>query len=901
MIGQSLLHYRILDKLGSGGMGDVYLAEDGKLHRKVVLKILPPQVAADPARRERFELEARAVAALSHPNIVTIHSIEESNGVHFITMELVQGKTLADLIPPGGLSLNRILDLALPLSEAVAAAHSRGITHRDLKPANIMVSEDGRLKVLDFGLAKLQESPLGVVEAATRLPTLPLTQEGHIMGTVAYMSPEQAEGKPVDPRSDVFSLGIILFEMATGQRPFGGDTSISVLSSILKDSPRPITDLNQGLPRDLARIVNRCLAKDPAQRFQSALGLKNELVTLRQESASGELALTGTGLRRAVGSRTLWMAGAGLAALLAVVLAYRSLGGGRASQVPRVPGETAVAPVPGGTADLGARKKIAILPFENLGPAEDQYFADGMTEEITSRLSAVRDLAVISRTSAAQYARTGKMVKQIGEELGVDYVMEGSVRWERRGPASSRIRVTPQLVRVADDTHLWSDRYDRDLKDVFQVQSEIAGQVVQQLGVALLGQEEKALTAKPTQNLEAYQAYLRGRDFRDSPAASPSTIRRSVEMLDQAVRLDAGFALAWAELSRTHSMLYHEKIDPTEDRLAQARRAADRALELQPDLPAAHLALGYYYYWGRQDYDRALKELLPIAEGQESNADVLAAVGYIRRRQGRFDDALATLQKAFQLDPRNALLEVELANTYGLLRRYPEADRYLNQAITLAPKFPYAHLSKVFNFLAWKGSTKEARATLAKMPAPDDPNFQFPWVFLDLLDGRQREALERLGAISAEALDVADTYWPKPLFACLIQYSGERREEARASCESARAALERKINADPRDPRFRAALGLTLGCMGQKEEAIRQATLASDLLPVSRDAMDGPKYVENLAQVYGLVGNHDAALDRIEYLLSIPGGVSSGLLKLDPVWNPLRQDPRFQALIKKPS
>ena len=296
MIGRTLSHYRILRQLGTGGMGEVYEAEDTKLGRKVALKVLPAKTARDPQRRERFEREAKAVAALNHPNIVTIYSVEEADGVNFITMELVEGQTLRQVLPRGGLPLGKLLELSIPLAEAVAAAHQQGITHRDLKPENVLVNRDGKVKVLDFGLAKVSEV-FGEAGGRSRLPTRALTEEGRIVGTVAYMSPEQAEGKPVDPHSDVFTLGIILYEMSTGERPFKGDTAVSVLSSILKDNPPPVTQIDTTLPRDMARIVNRCLMKEPTRRFQSALGLATELATLKQESDSGELEAVTSGGR----------------------------------------------------------------------------------------------------------------------------------------------------------------------------------------------------------------------------------------------------------------------------------------------------------------------------------------------------------------------------------------------------------------------------------------------------------------------------------------------------------------------------------------------------------------------------------------------------------------------------
>jgi eukaryotic-like serine/threonine-protein kinase len=401
---------------------------------------------------------------------VTIYSIEEADDLSFITMELIEGQTLRHIVPRGGLPLGRIFELAIPLSEAVAAAHMRGITHRDLKPENILVARDGKIKVLDFGLAKMGEV-FGSVGDGSRLPTRALTEEGRIVGTVAYMSPEQAEGKPVDPRSDVFTLGIILYEMSTGERPFKGDTAVSLLSSILKDNPPSVSQINSNLPRDLARIVNRCLMKEPARRFQSALGLATELGTLKQESDSGELEAVSVDARRSGAARPP-VAGGAIArklALMAVVVACLAVAGYAGLRAWRRGPVSAESPAASSGAaassnrPIDTRQKIVVLPFENLGEASDAYFAAGMTEEITSRLASVNGLGVISRTSAVQYAKTGRTTRQIGDELGVDYLLEGTVRWERGGSGSNRVRVTPQLIRVSDDTQLWGDRYDRDM------------------------------------------------------------------------------------------------------------------------------------------------------------------------------------------------------------------------------------------------------------------------------------------------------------------------------------------------------------------------------------------------------------------------------------------------------
>jgi TolB-like protein len=543
--GQMLSHYRLVEKIGEGGMGVVWKAVDTKLDREVAIKTLAEELAADPERLGRFEREAKAVAALDHPNIVTVYSVEEAEGVHLITMGLVRGKSLTELIPRNGLPLGKFFDQALALADAISAAHQQGITHRDLKPDNVMIGDDGRLKVLDFGIAKLREEARAA--DGTQLPTATVTQEGKILGTVSYMSPEQAEGKQVDHRSDIFSLGVMLYQMATGQRPFKGDTSVSIISSIIKDTPASVTDIKSSLPRDLGRIVRRCLAKEPMDRFQSAIGLRSELVALKQELDSGEREPRVAAVSTASSFRRRWVLSA---TVLAVVVLLVWLGQLLIQQSCRDPDDRYFAQAVGAV----ERKRIVVLPFENLGPPEDEYFAAGMTEEITSRLAVVSGLGVISRTSAFQYDRTGKNIKQVGEDLGVDYVLEGTVRWARQADAS-RVRITPQLIRVADDTHLWAEAYERVIEDIFQVQSEIAGEVIEQLGVALLEPERRAIESKPTDNPEAYNAYLRGLHLMSQLDNPDRNLRLGIEMFRRAVELDPNFTLAYAELSEAHSVM----------------------------------------------------------------------------------------------------------------------------------------------------------------------------------------------------------------------------------------------------------------------------------------------------------------------------------------------------------
>jgi transposase-like protein len=420
MIGRTISHYRILAKLGEGGMGEVYRARDTKLDREIAIKVLPPELAWDPERLERFEREAKAVAALNHPNIVTIYSVEDSDGVHFITMELVEGRTLAEIVTTAGFSLDRFFDLALPLADAVSSAHSKGVVHRDLKPANIMLDQEGRLKILDFGLAKLFDPAIGT-SASAQDPTVVLasspTVAGSVLGTADYMSPEQAEGKPVDHRSDLFSLGIILYEVLTGKHPFRGDSQASTISALLRDIPEPVSEVRPALPRHLGRIIGRCLDKQADSRYQSALDLRIDLERLKRETES---ALTSEEREATAGGRatwrvprSFWIAGVAIVATVAIALGFWQLRQG--GEPPRPSGDS-------------ARKMIVVLPFDNLGPAEEEYFSDGITDAITARLASIRDLGVISRQSATLYKGTDKTIRQIGRATRRKFKAEEKIR-----------------------------------------------------------------------------------------------------------------------------------------------------------------------------------------------------------------------------------------------------------------------------------------------------------------------------------------------------------------------------------------------------------------------------------------------------------------------------------------
>jgi TolB-like protein/tetratricopeptide (TPR) repeat protein len=882
MIGQTIRHYRIMEKLGAGGMGEVYLAEDTKLKRQVALKLLPTDMAGSQDRLERFQREAETLAALDHPNIVTIYSVEEDQGVRFLTMQLVEGKRLSELIPNGGMPVQRIFDIGIPLADALAAAHEQGVIHRDLKPGNIMVTDRGQVKVLDFGLAKLL--PEVAPPRDTELATEPLTAEGRLVGTMPYMSPEQLEGRDLDARSDIFSLGVLLWEMATGARPFQGDTSVSLISSIVRDRPAPVDRLRQELPHHLGRVIGHCLEKDTEQRYQSVKDVRNELAALSKEIESGDVQPSSAAMATVQHPRRRWWPVAAGVWVALVVLAALWLGRLRAPPLP-------VAESP------AQRPMIVVLPFENLGPAEDEYFADGMTEEITSRLAAVTGLGVISRTSAMQYKEDRPPMKQIGEELGVDYVLEGTVRWAKGTEGPDRVRITPQLIRVEDDSHLWADSFDRVIEDVFEIQSDIASRVVERLGIDLLLADQKELGRRPTENLAAYQTYLRGLYFSARPG-SEENLHLALTHLERAVELDPRFALAFSELSKVHSYLIHFGLDPSVERKEMAKRAAERALALEPESPLVRLDTGSHYYLADKNYSRALEELSLAERGLPEEPQILFLKALIFRRQGRWMEALAQLRKAVQLNPRDPRLPMELGVTHWHLRQYEEAERGFEEAITLEPDQIYAIYLKVW--MLWsQGKIGGARADLEGMPPTDEQRVLWTWVWQQIYEGEYRAAIDRLDAPRGGWIRIARYAMPKDLLKGLAYSLMEELELARGSFESARELLEAEVRRSPEDHRLHSALGITYAFLGLTDEAIREGRRATELYPLSKDAFYGLIPQEDLAFIYTTLGEHEAALELIESLLSVPSRISTPFLELDPRWTPLRDHPRFQQLLEK--
>ena len=670
LVGQTVAHYRVVSKLGSGGMGVVYEAEDSKLGRRAALKFLPAELAQDDEALQRFQREARAASALNHPGICTVYAIEQHEGQHFIAMELLEGETLAERIRKGPFDLSPRLELGSQLADALESAHAKGIVHRDLKPANIFVTPRGQAKVLDFGLAKIERArPVGGEhsEAPTAVQPNELTSAGTTLGTVSYMSPEQARGQLTDARSDLFSLGTVLYQMATGTQPFQGETSAVIFEAILNREPVPISQLNTAMPGELGRILGRALEKDRALRYQSATDLKTELLRLRRDTDSG---------------------------------------GRRAAEL----GDSRSGPA------KAADRSVAVLYFENLsGVKEDEYLRDGVTEDIITELSKIKGLKVFSRPTVLAWRDKTVTPAQIGQQLKASCVLTGTLR-----RAGQRLRITTQLVDTQTDFPLWSERYDREMADVFAVQDEIARKIAEALRVQLSPQEQEALARKPTENLQAYDLYLRGKSF--ARRGTRQDTEFALQMFESAVAMDPSFALAHAAIAIACAQYYYRsEREPAwierakgssrrasalggdspeiqvaaawvlyaEGDLEKAIHGVRQAIERKPDCDGAYYLLGRALFGaGRYQEISDMAEAAISVAGEDYNVYVpinnaYAALGKkdacdtLRQRE------MQALERHLKTVPEDARAHVLLATDYATLGREEEAKREMNLAMAL--------------------------------------------------------------------------------------------------------------------------------------------------------------------------------------------------------------------------
>jgi len=651
-------------------MGEVYRATDTKLEREVALKVLPEEMARDPKRLARFQREARAVAALNHPHIVTIYSVEEAEGIHFLTMELVEGKTLDRLIPKQGFPAEQLLGIVTALAEALAAAHEKGIVHRDLKPANVMVTVDDRVKVLDFGLAK--ETRAESADEAT-ISSAERTEAGVVLGTPAYMSPEQVTGEVVDHRTDIFSLGILVYEMATGQRPFQGRSSAELASSILRDTPRPLGELRADLPGDLGRMIRRCLEKDPRHRVQTARDILNELRDMARESgqpAPSAGAQTTTELRRPPTEGAPAPVDSGMKRhTMAFAIAVSALVIGAAGVGIYLSGYKA-----------GRIDSIAVLPLENRsGDPDADYISDGVTESINDSLARLPGLKVIPHSVASHYKGKQMDVQKVGKELGVQAVLTGSV-----GQRGDNLTIGVELDDVRDGKQLWGEQYNRKLVDVLAVQNEIARGVSQELRSQLSAADQQKLTKGSTANPEAYQLYLKGKFYTNK--LSKDGLGKGLDYFNQAIAVDPNYGLAYGGLAYNYTQQMDWFMAPSEVG-PKARYAAEKALAIDESDAGAHVSLAIELYWCEWNWAAAEREMKRAIELEPNNLEAHAFYSWFLAPVGRKEEALAEARRAVQVDPLSSLGNFILGSVLMFTRQWDRAMEQLRSAQELDPSY----------------------------------------------------------------------------------------------------------------------------------------------------------------------------------------------------------------------
>ncbi len=870
--------YTLERELGRGGMATVYLAQDLRHERPVALKVLLPELAAS-LGPDRFQREIKLAARLQHPHILTVLDSGEAAGQLWFTMPYVEGESLRDrLRRERQLGVEDALRIAREAAQALQYAHEHGVVHRDIKPENLLLTKDGSTLVADFGIARA----LGGDEH--------LTQTGMSVGTPAYMSPEQASGdKAVDARTDVYSLGAVLYELLAGEPPYTGPTAQAI---VMKRFTEPVPSVRRGrpsVPEGVDQAIQRALAPVPADRFATAAQFAQALQPSATAATAGPRTISTAATSPAASSTptaplvtrarrlpvTAIALGVGFLIGLGVLFAWRR--------------------THAGASESAGPKVLAVLPFENLGDSADGYFADGVTDEVRSKLAKISGLEVIARGSSTEYRHTTKRPQEIGRELAADYLLTATVRWEKVPNGTSRVRVTPELVDVSPGhtpNTRWSEQFDAALTDVFQVQADIAGKVASALNVALGDSARHELAAKPTANLAAYDAFLKGEAALE--ARDPAGLRQAIRFYEQAVALDSAFVPAWAHLARARAFLYTNST-PTPELATAARQAAERAQALGPDQPEGQLALGDYY-GSLADNRRSLAAYEAGLKLAPNHVELLGAAGVAEMALGRWDAALQHLTRAAALDPRSATAARRIGTALLYLRRYPEAQTALDRGLALAPANLAIIERRTMVALA-QGDLAGARAVAHTALAAVEPaavvaylaNYQDLYWVLD--DAQQQQLL----TLPPTAWDNDRSTWA--IVRAQTYALRGNPTLARVYADSARLAFEEQIRATPEDGQRRAFRGLALAYLGRKAEAIAEGERGVALVPLSRDAYIGAYIQHQLVRIYLLVGEPEKALDQLEPLLKIPYYLSPSWLRIDPTFAPLRGNPRFEQLV----
>jgi serine/threonine protein kinase/tetratricopeptide (TPR) repeat protein len=858
MLGE-LGDYELLEEVGRGGQGVVFRARQKSLNRTVALKVINLGQWASEAHLKRFRREAEAAASLDHPGIVPIYEVGERDGSCYFSMKFVEGGQLDEVVKRDPIPIRCAAELIAKVARTVHYAHEHGILHRDIKPGNILLDAKGEPQLTDFGLARLLEMESTV------------TQTLEVLGTPSYMAPEQAVGnnEALSSVTDVYGLGAVLYQLLTGHPPFAGGTTYETIKLLLDTEPRQPRLWNSKIGRDLSTICLKCLEKDAKRRYSSALALAEDLERwLKHEPIQARR--TGP-LTRA----TKWVRRNPTSALLAASLVVSAATAGWLiwkNELVRRPLTTG----------------IAVLPFDNLSDEKEHaFFADGVQDDILTKLAKVADLKVISRTSVMQY-RGKQNVRQIGNALRVSHVLEGTVR--RSG---GKLHVNAQLVDARTDAGIWAEEYDRDLNDVFAIETEVAQSIANRLRAKISAREKAAMQERPTKDLPAYDLYAQATSLIDKAAYEHGKEQgkdyfQAIELLNQAVARDSTFLLAYCRLAEAHNEIYFGWFDHTPSRLELAKSAINSAFRLKPDSGEAHLALAAHFYHCYFDYNHARDELAIASRTLPNNARIFEWSGYIDRRQSRWDDAVRDFERAMSLDPRNVKILLGASVTYGLMREYKKERDVCDRFIAVEPNNIDHRMRRAGVDLNERADTRAAHSAGLHLYL-----YERDAVAID-------RALAELDAQSEDSFDLrrigGTTFSRAYLRGLFAQRKGDAAT-AQAAFTAARAQQQEAVRARPDYGPPLCVLGLIDAGLGRKEEALREGRRAVELAPIAKDSLDGADVLYFYAVICAWTGERDLAIEQLETLAKIPAGVTYGDIRLNPYWDSLRSDPRFEKIV----
>jgi TolB-like protein/Tfp pilus assembly protein PilF/predicted Ser/Thr protein kinase len=862
--------YELLEEVGRGGQGVVFRARQKSLNRIVALKVICLGQWASKAHLRRFRLEAEAAARLEHPGIVPIHEVGERDGSCYFSMKFVEGGQLDEVVRRTPMSIRQAAELIAKVARTVHYAHEHGILHRDIKPGNILLDQKGEPHLTDFGLARLVETE------STMTRTL------DVLGTPSYMAPEQAMGNnaAVSSVTDIYGLGAVLYQLLTAQPPFAGGATYETIKLLLDTEPRQPRLLNPKIDRDLSTICLKCLEKDPKRRYSSALALAEDLEHwLRHKPIQARQ----TGV---VARGRKWVRRNPTSALLAASLIALAAAAGWIVWKSELIGQ----PLTTG---------IAVLPFQNLSEQREDAtaFVDGVQDDILTKLAKIADLKVISRTSVMDY-RGKRNLRQIGNDLRVSHVLEGSVR--RTG---THLRLNAQLIDTRTDTHVWAERYDRDLNDLFTIQSEIVQKVAERLRARITTAERLAIEEKATGDLVAFELYSRAISLTPIPrGGTADSGQQAIDLLNEAVARDPSFFEAYCSLAMVHDQLYFFGLDHSPKRLAAAEAAVENAFRIRPNAGEAHLARAYHLYDGYLDYDGALAELEVASHTLPNDPRIFRVTGYIQRRQGRWEESARYLERALELDPRNLNTLHNLGDSYQGLRRYAEQKSNFDRMLAIEPNNLQMKAARALVEVNWKADTGPLHQVIDEIRARNPAAMPqiAPWWLTCALVERDVAAAREALLVSESRLGGDAVLFPRAFFEGVIARMANDEQKAQLAFAAAHTEQEKAVEAQPDYGPALGVLGLIDAALGRKEDALREGQRAVELLPVEKESVNGLHMIENLAAIAAWVGEKDLACEQltkaIRYPMS-PGGISYGDLKLSPFWDPLRDEPCFEKIV----